>query len=74
MNLYIHTLGCKVNQYESQAISEIFVNNGFGLSAPSDADVIIVNSCSVTAESDRKTRQTVSIAFSISRVKKRRTI
>ena len=59
MNLYIHTLGCKVNQYESQAISEIFVNNGFRLSAPSDADVIIVNSCSVTAESDRKTRQTV---------------
>ncbi len=59
MKLYIHTLGCKVNQYESEAIFEIFESNGFTVSSPQSADVIIVNSCTVTAESDRKTRQTV---------------
>jgi len=52
----IHTLGCKVNQYESQAITEQFLNNGYTLS-DSFADIIIINSCTVTAESDRKTRQ-----------------
>lgn len=60
MNIYIYTLGCKVNQYESQEISEAFLREGFSLSAsPENADIIIVNSCTVTAESVRKVRQAV---------------
>lgn len=60
MKVYIHTLGCKVNQYESQGISELFASRGAEVTAiPEEADVIIVNSCTVTAESDRKTRQSV---------------
>ena len=58
MKFYIYTLGCKVNQYESEAISEKFIEENWCLSEnASDADLIIINSCSVTAESDRKARQ-----------------
>lgn len=54
------TLGCKVNQYESEAICSRFAAMGYTVTDPADeADVYIINSCSVTAESDRKTRQTV---------------
>ncbi len=60
MKFYIYTLGCKVNQYESEAISEKFQENGYQHTDKSnEADIIIVNSCSVTAESDRKARQAV---------------
>jgi len=55
--ILIHTLGCKVNQYESEAILEQFLDNGYSISQNEHADVIIINSCTVTAESDRKTRQ-----------------
>lgn len=60
MKFSFYTLGCKVNQYESQALGELLMK--FGYEAASDgeaADVYIINSCTVTAESDRKTRQTV---------------
>lgn len=60
MKISLFTLGCKVNQYESQAISELFKKNGYVVTDIDDnPDIIIVNSCTVTAESDRKTRQTV---------------
>lgn len=53
-------MGCKVNQYETQCLTELFINNGFSLSQNAEeADVCIINSCTVTAESDRKTRQAV---------------
>ncbi|MGN0478579.1 MAG: tRNA (N(6)-L-threonylcarbamoyladenosine(37)-C(2))-methylthiotransferase MtaB [Hominenteromicrobium sp.] len=58
MNVKIITLGCKVNQYESEAMLSTLLQNGF--SAASDtqaADVVVLNSCTVTAESDRKVRQ-----------------
>ena len=55
--ILIHTLGCKVNQYESEAILEQFLQNGYTLSQDNHSDVIVINSCTVTAESDRKTRQ-----------------
>ncbi len=60
MTVSFYTLGCKVNQYESEALGEIFESKGFSI-LPSEqkADIIIVNSCTVTAESNRKTRQTV---------------
>ena len=53
-----YTLGCKVNQYETQALKEIFQNNGYEVVGENEfAHVYVVNSCSVTGISDRKTRQ-----------------
>lgn len=58
MKAAFHTLGCKVNAYESQAILEQFRENGFTIVDFQDpADVYIVNTCSVTAEAARKSRQ-----------------
>ncbi|MBQ8575059.1 MAG: tRNA (N(6)-L-threonylcarbamoyladenosine(37)-C(2))-methylthiotransferase MtaB [Clostridia bacterium] len=60
MKIAFFTLGCKVNQYESQAMAERMVKCGFETVSPNEkADVYVINSCTVTAESDRKTRQTV---------------
>lgn len=60
MKIAFYTLGCKVNQYESQAMSEKAAEHGYELVTPDqEADVYVINSCTVTAESDRKTRQTV---------------
>ena len=52
------TLGCRVNQYESDAIAACLEADGFQI-VPfgQEADVTIVNTCTVTAESDRKSRQ-----------------
>ena len=56
----ILTLGCKVNQYESEAIGELFEARGFRvLSATKVCDVYVINTCTVTAESDRKARQMI---------------
>ena len=58
MNIAFYTLGCKVNQYETQAMREAFVKSGYtAVSEGTPCDVAVINSCTVTAESDRKTRQ-----------------
>ena len=57
MNAVFYTLGCKVNQYETESIKELFLVFGFTSDNNLRADIIIINSCTVTAESDRKTRQ-----------------
>lgn len=60
----IYTLGCKVNQYESEAIAERFSSRGFSLLPPQEmCDVYVINTCTVTAESDRKVRQTIRRAI-----------
>lgn len=60
MKIYFHTLGCKVNQYETQEMREMAVNGGYFVTEnESEADIFVVNSCTVTSESDRKTRQSV---------------
>ena len=60
MRVAIHTLGCKVNQYESQAMEEILLAKGHRLVPFTEqADVYIINSCTVTATSDKKSRQAV---------------
>ena len=60
MKVAFHTLGCKVNQYESQSMLEQFLKAGFCAANKGETpDVFVVNSCTVTAESNRKTRQTV---------------
>lgn len=58
MKVYFHTLGCKVNQYETEVMRELFISAGFTTTLSANAaDIIIINSCTVTSESDRKTRQ-----------------
>ena len=58
MTVKIITLGCKVNQYESQAMLEALLAAGFTQAAPDEAaGVVVVNSCTVTAQSDHKVRQ-----------------
>ena len=60
----IYTLGCKVNQYESEAIAERFEALGFRVLKPTDVcDIYIINTCTVTAESDRKARQFIRRAI-----------
>ena len=60
MRAAICTLGCKVNQYESQEMLCLLRAHGYEtVDAKTEADVYIVNSCTVTAESSRKTRQAV---------------
>ena len=52
------TLGCKVNQYETQAMAAEFQRQGFSIvDFSQQADVYVVNTCSVTAVSDKKSRQ-----------------
>ena len=61
MNIAFHTLGCKVNQYETEVMREAFIKKGYTVvSDNAPFDIIIINSCTVTAESDRKTRQTLN--------------
>ncbi|MDP8245631.1 MAG: tRNA (N(6)-L-threonylcarbamoyladenosine(37)-C(2))-methylthiotransferase MtaB [Candidatus Hinthialibacter antarcticus] len=57
----IHTLGCKVNQYDSERIRTQLMQRGFQLQGEADEslDLIVVNTCSVTSESDRKGRQMI---------------
>lgn len=60
MKVHFYTLGCKVNQYESEAMGELFEKRGYTVVGEDEpADIVIINSCTVTAESNRKTRQTV---------------
>lgn len=58
MKIAIKTLGCKVNQYESEMLKERFKERGYEFAAEDqEADVFVINSCSVTNLSDRKSRQ-----------------
>lgn len=53
-----HTLGCKVNQYETEAMKKIFRENGYEIVGEHEfADVYVINTCTVTAVADRKSRQ-----------------
>lgn len=55
MKFYIATLGCKVNQYESQIMHEKLENAGYSYTnCKNDADIVIINSCTVTSVSDSK--------------------
>lgn len=58
-----YTLGCKVNQCDTEALEEAFQNNGYTIvDFESKADVYIINTCTVTAISDKKSRQMLSHA------------
>ena len=52
------TLGCKVNQYETNAMSQKFIEKGYKLVENNEkADIYVINTCTVTNMSDRKSRQ-----------------
>lgn len=60
MRAAFYTLGCKVNQYESQVLAQRFAQEGYDIVEPHEsADLYVVNSCTVTATSDKKTRQII---------------
>ena len=60
MRVAIYTLGCKVNQYETQAMEQELTRRGHTLVPFEDtADAYIINTCSVTAVSDKKSRQMI---------------
>ena len=54
------TLGCKVNQYETQLVKETLLQNGFREAEDDEvADLCVVNTCTVTGEADSKGRQLI---------------
>ena len=58
MKFFVFSLGCKVNSYEKDAIKEALIQRGDEeVSKPEEASLIVVNTCSVTATSDQKSRQ-----------------
>ena len=59
------TLGCKVNQYESNAMAQKFLDAGYSVCGiKENPDVIIVNTCTVTSMADKKSRQIIRQAKS----------
>ncbi len=64
MKAAFYTLGCKVNTYETEANIELFKNNGYEIVPfTDDADVYIINTCSVTNQSDVKSRKMIREAI-----------
>ena len=60
MKLCIHTLGCKVNLYESVCIEEEFIKHGYEVTENNEeADVIVINTCTVTNQADAKSRKLI---------------
>ncbi|MDY3052350.1 MAG: tRNA (N(6)-L-threonylcarbamoyladenosine(37)-C(2))-methylthiotransferase MtaB [Ndongobacter sp.] len=55
----IRTLGCKVNQYETEAMEELFLRRGYVRAEDERSDVFVVNTCTVTSLSDGKCRQQI---------------
>jgi len=61
LKIAFYTLGCKVNQYETNLLKEKFEDNGYIVVEDTEkADIYCINTCSVTNMSDRKTRQVIS--------------
>ena len=61
-----YTLGCKVNQYETNAMIEKFIKSGYEIVGFEDiADIYVINTCTVTNMSDRKSRQVIRRAKQI---------
>lgn len=60
MKIWIETLGCKVNTYESEVIKSLFLKDNYEIAfGPENADVFVVNTCSVTNQADSKSRKVI---------------
>ena len=58
LKIAFYTLGCKVNQYETEALKEEFARAGYQVTGEDDvADIYVINTCTVTNLADRKSRQ-----------------
>ena len=58
MKVAFYTLGCKVNQYETNAMTQKFIEEGFEIASFDEiADIYIINTCTVTNIADKKSRQ-----------------
>ena len=67
MKIAFHTLGCKVNQYETEAMKEQFLERGWTVvEETEEADCYIINTCTVTNLADRKSRQFIRRAKKVS--------
>ena len=67
--IFFQTLGCKVNQYETEAMQKLFEAAGWSLAEKiSEAQVVVVNTCTVTAVSSQKSRQMIRRAVAPSAV------
>ena len=62
MKIKIETLGCRLNQSEIQSVSTVLLERGHEITRADDADVFIINSCSVTSRSEGKTRRLIAKA------------
>ena len=62
MRVFIYTLGCRLNQCESEAIADSFKANGWDVVKESkDAELIIVNTCAVTSKAEQKARRMIRL-------------
>ncbi len=60
MNIYFITFGCKVNLYETENIKQNFIRHGYTLAlAENEADIFVINSCTVTGVSDKKLKKEI---------------
>ena len=60
MNVYLETFGCRANQADSEAVRALVLGAGYQIvGSPADADVAVINSCTVTAQADADVRQAV---------------
>jgi threonylcarbamoyladenosine tRNA methylthiotransferase MtaB len=60
VNVFFHTFGCRANQYDTELVRQAFADNGVAIvTDPALADLAVVNSCTVTAESEAKLRRFV---------------
>ncbi|HPE14964.1 MAG TPA: tRNA (N(6)-L-threonylcarbamoyladenosine(37)-C(2))-methylthiotransferase MtaB [Bacilli bacterium] len=63
MRVGIYTLGCKVNTYESEFIKSLFISKGYEIAGFNDkCDIYVINTCTVTNNSDRKSRKIINRA------------
>ena len=61
MKVGIYTLGCKVNAYESEYIASLFRNRGYTIASfDEDCDVYVINTCTVTNNSDKKDKKIIN--------------
>ncbi|MFU8891141.1 MAG: tRNA (N(6)-L-threonylcarbamoyladenosine(37)-C(2))-methylthiotransferase MtaB, partial [Anaerosomatales bacterium] len=61
--VFVRTLGCKVNRTESEQIAAALIGEGAVLGPEEEADVVVINTCTVTGEADRKARKAVRHAL-----------
>ena len=70
LKIYVDTLGCKINQYETACVLDEFINNGFiETKFIEQADIIIINTCTVTNRTDYKSRNLITKAENIKQTK-----